>query len=266
MEFGMENKHMKEYFKMKYKQYKQTAEYYCRILPEHYMTPRRFMNIMQRHVAYKDAKDIGGMVGYMLNQPTQPEYIPSSCVETLWTYNLAKIEARKTAFNSDANTDGFIAEFGVNKGTGFIPLCGLTDQTVHGFDGFDGLENGGKWGGNMGHQDMFKNNGKVTFKMPRNGKIKIGWFEDTVPGYDFGYEQAKFINLDSDTYSSYKTVLDNIGKYIKKGTVIALDDYFNSYNFRLDSAFTAWQEFVKENNIKYKYIYCVAPAVIVKIL
>ena len=43
-------------------------EYYFRILPKHYMTPRRFMNIMQEQVATKDAKDIGGMIGYMLAQ------------------------------------------------------------------------------------------------------------------------------------------------------------------------------------------------------
>ena len=48
--------------------------------------------------------------------------------------------------------------------------------------------------------------------------------------------------------------------------MIALDDYFNEYKYQGETQFTAWQEFVKANNIKYEYLYCIAPAVIVKIL
>ena len=257
---------MIELFKEMWKKIKQRLFYYFRILPEHYMTPRRFINTMQRQVAVKDQKDIGGMVGYMLKQHPQPEYISSSFFETLYTYDRAKIEAREKAFINDAkDVNGSIIECGVDDGTSFVPICKLTSRTVHGFDSCRGLENGGKWGGNVGHQDEFQNNGKIPFSMPRNGKMTIGWFEDTLPGYDFGYEQAKFINLDSDTHSSYKTVLENIGKYIKKGTVICLDDYFNEYKFQGETAFTAWRNFVKNNNIKYDYLYVIAPAVIVKI-
>ena len=38
-----------------------------------------------------------------------------------------------------------------------------------------------------------------------------------------------------------------------------------AYNFLENSQFTAWREFVKENNIEYDYIYCAAPAVVVKV-
>ena len=61
--------------------------YYFRILPTHYMTPRRFMNIMQKEVAIRDAENIGGMVGYMLKQDPQPEYVSSSFFETLFAYD-----------------------------------------------------------------------------------------------------------------------------------------------------------------------------------
>jgi len=242
-------------------------EYYFRILPKHYMTPRRFMNIMQEQVATKDAKDIGGMVGYMLKQDPQPEYVSSSVFETLWTYDLAKQRATEKAFINDASDiDGPIMEFGVDDGTSFIPLCKLTSRKVHGFDAWEGLEDGGKWRGGIEHQDMFQNKGQVPFKVPGNAIIVKGWFDKTLPNYKFEQKQAKFINIDCDTYSATKTVLDNIGQYIKKGTVIRLDDYFNEYNFRGQTQFTAWGEFVKANKIKYEYLYCIAPAMIVKIV
>ena len=87
-----------------------------------------------------------------------------------------------------------------------------------------------------------------------------------MPGYKFSHQQAKFINLDCDNYKASRTVLENIRQYIVPGTVIALDDYFNEYKYEGETQFTAWQEHVKIYDIKYEYLYCVAPAVIIKIV
>ena len=239
--------------------------YYFRILPTHYMTPRRFMNIMQKEVAIRDAENIGGMVGYMLKQDPQPEYVSSSFFETLFAYDYAKKQATRKAFINDANIEGWIAEFGVDDGTSLIPLCGLTSRPVHAFDSWQGLEDGGKWRGGIEHQDQFQNNGQVPFTVPRNAVIVKGWFDKTLPNYNFGHDQAKFVNIDCDNYKASKTVLENISKHIKIGTVIRFDDYFNEYNFRGKTQFTAWQECVKANKFKYEYLYCMAPAVIIKI-
>jgi len=241
-------------------------DYKHRVLQKHYMTPSRFMDLMQEQVAIKDVKDIGGSVGYMLRQNPQPEYVPNSYPETLDTYDQAKIETRAKAILKDAKLNGFIAEYGVHKGRGFIEMCKIVDQKVYGFDAFEGLDDGGKWTGNIGHQDMFQNGGKPNFPIPDNGVIKVGWFKDTLPGYQYSHQQARFINLDCDNYEASKTVLENIKQYIVPGTVIALDDYFNQYNYKMNSQFTAWEEFVDANNIRYDYLYCVAPAVIVKVV
>jgi hypothetical protein len=241
-------------------------DYYNRILPKHYMTPNRFMDIMQEQVAIKDQEDIGGMVGYMLRQHPQPEYVPNDYPETLYTYDLAKIKARAKAITVDAKLDGWIGEFGVDDGTGFIEMCKLVDQKVYGFDAFEGLDDGGKWRGGIEHQDMFQHGGEIPFTVPENGVIKKGWFDQTLPGYKFSHQQAKFINLDCDNYKASKTVLENIRQYIVPGTVIALDDYFNEYKYEGETQFTAWQEHVKIYDIKYEYLYCVAPAVIIKIV
>jgi|TARA_R110000822_G_scaffold210172_1_gene346007 hypothetical protein len=241
-------------------------DYSTRVLPKHYMTPSRFMDMMQEQVAVKDPANIGGTVGHMLKQNPQPEYIPNEYPETLHTYDLAKIRARQKALLVDATVDGFIAEYGVHCGIGFIPLCKLTKQKVFGFDAFEGLEDGGKWTGNIGHQDMFQHGGEIPFTVPGNGMITKGWFNKTLPEFDYGHNQAKFVNIDCDNYKATVTVLENIQKHIWTGTVIALDDYFNEYKYQGETQFTAWQEFVKANNIKYEYLYCMAPAVIVKIL
>jgi len=241
-------------------------DYYSRALPKHYMTPSRFMDIMQEKTAVCDAEDIGGTVGYMLHQHPQPEYVPNQYPETLYTYDLAKLGARETALTKDATLDGFIAEYGVDDGTSFIPLCELTDDNVYGFDAFEGLDHGGKWRGGIAHQDMFQNNGEIPFAVPHNGVIVKGWFDKTLPGFDYGKQYARFLNIDCDNYAASVTVLENLREHITAGTVIAFDDYFNEYKFRGETQFTAWQEFVTQNNIRYEYLYCIAPAVIVKVL
>lgn len=240
-------------------------DYYNRVLPRHYMTPSRFMDMMQEQTAVKDLEDIGGTVGYMLLQHPQPEYVPNQYPETLYTYDLAKLDARQKAFTVDANIDGFVAEYGVDDGTSFLALCELHDDVVFGFDAFKGLDEGGKWRGGIEHQDMFQHGGEIPFAVPYNGAIAKGWFDKTLPGFDYGKQHARFLNIDCDNYTATVTVLENIKQHITTGTVIALDDYFNEYKFRGETQFTAWHEFVQDNDITYEYLYCIAPAVIVKI-
>lgn len=237
-------------------------------LPQYFLTPKRFMIECQKQSMnglYRHNSHFGGSVGYMLNQIPQPEYLPSSGWETMSAYETATKKMRHTALEVDCVVDGFIAEYGVADGTSFIPLCHSTKQTVFGFDAFEGLEDGGRWRGNMFFQDQFRYDGYITFKCPSNGKITKGWFKDTLPNFDYGHKQARFINLDCDNYEASKYVLNHLKPYIVSGTVISLDDYFCAYNFLENSQFTAWREFVKENNIEYDYIYCAAPAVVVKV-
>ena len=232
-------------------------------LPKYFLTPNRFMAECQQQSMSGVLK---GSVGYMLSQTPQPEYIPNSRWETIRAYERATRLMRETALNIDATLDGFVAEYGVADGTSFIPLCNTAKQQVFGFDAFQGLENNGRWKGNMFHQNEFQYNGKITFKCPSNGTIVKGWFEDTMPNFDYKHKQARFINLNCDNYEASKFVLNQLNTSIVKGTVVSLDDYFCSYRFDYNSQFTAWQEFVKENNISYEYLYCSAPAVTVKII
>ena len=67
------------------------------------------------------------------------------------------------------------------------------------------------------------------------------------------HESVAFLHIDSDLYSSAKTVLNLLRERIVVNTIIVFDDYFNYPNWQ-KGEFKAFQEFVKENNIRYEYM------------
>ena len=60
-------------------------------------------------------------------------------------------------------------------------------------------------------------------------------------------KDASFIHIDCDLYASTKTILDNLDKKIKPGTVILFDEYFNYPSWKKHE-FKAWQEFCLNKN------------------
>ena len=59
----------------------------------------------------------------------------------------------------NAHSNGFVAEYGVDKGKSFLQLCEhFKKETVFGFDGFEGLPDG-IWPGNTIHKGMFDHGG-----------------------------------------------------------------------------------------------------------
>lgn len=258
--FGEENKKCKKKTSYHTERYLKPIP---EILPQYYLTPMRFMIECQRQQL---SGIYGGIVGYMLKQNPQPEYIPNKYPETMESYEEATMEMRKKAFKTDAKLSGFIAEYGVDDGTSLIPLSSWTDQIVYGFDSFVGLEDQGKWKGNITHQDEFQHDGIIPFQIPSNTNIIPGWFEDTLPGFKYMSDIAKYIHIDCDTYEATKTVLNSIINKLHIGTVITFDDYFCQYAFTQNSQFSAWKEFYTKYEINYEYLYCAAPAVTIKIV
>jgi len=71
-------------------------------------------------------------------------------------------------------------------------------------------------------------------------------------------EKAAFLHIDSDLYSSAKTILHWLDERIVENTVILFDEYFN-FPFWQHHEFKAFQEFVQKNNVRYEYLcYCTA--------
>ena len=221
-------------------------------LPEYFGTNNRAMTAL-RKIAEKDSME------YFYNLEIQPEFIPSAEPETFATLDASKAKCREEAWKR-AKPYGFVAEYGIDKGKSFIQLCELNkDNETFGFDAFLGLPDG-IWPGNMIHQGMFNYDGQIPFDIPSNGTIINGWFDKTLPNFNYKQLVAKFLHIDCDVYSSTVDVFNTLQGKIVPGTVIVFDDYCNHPNWR-QGEYKAWQEFVSHNNIKYKYLYVAGMAV-----
>lgn len=145
---------------------------------------------------------------------------------------------------------GLLLEFGVFHGESINFLASLTTNTIHGFDSFEGLP-----------EDWTPDHLRGTFAletMPHvepNVVLHKGWFEKTLPCFVKEHpEDISFIHVDCDLYSSTKTVFHYLMDQIKPGTVIVFDEYFNYPNWQ-ENEFAAFQEFVKERQLHYQYLF-----------
>lgn len=158
----------------------------------------------------------------------------------------------KEVIKENQTGQGINFEFGVAGGRTLRIFAGAEVNKFYGFDSFEGLPE--SW------MPEFE---KGTFKMeglpwvPENVELIKGLFDDTLPKFvsrsDIIGRKADFIHIDCDLYHSTKSVFDNIAQFIKEGTIIAFDEYFNYPGWQMDE-FKAFQEFVEANHINYEYL------------
>lgn len=147
-------------------------------------------------------------------------------------------------------------EFGVAAGESIRYMAGLyPDDHFYGFDSFEGLPEA--W---HAHKAGEYTQHGILPEVPENVTLIKGWFNDTLPEFvkknkaKLEKEKISFLHIDSDIYSACVTVLDHLGKYLKVGTVISFDEYWNFVTWEHDEA-KAWDEFLQKNpNIKYEYV------------
>ena len=147
--------------------------------------------------------------------------------------------------------NGSFLEFGVWKGKSIKIISELvgkrSSKIVHGFDSFEGLPE--DWLGFNDVKGKFNLHGKLP-DVPKNVKLHKGWFHEILPKFLVeNDESVSFLHIDSDLYSSAKTVLNLLRERIVVNTIIVFDEYFNYPNWQ-KGEFKAFQEFVKENNIR----------------
>ena len=151
--------------------------------------------------------------------------------------------------------NGSFLEFGVYKGKSIKIISELvgkrSSKIVHGFDSFEGLLE--DWFGVNDVKGRFNLHGKLP-DVPKNVKLHKGWFHEILPKFLVENDESiSLLHIDSDLYSSAKTVLDLLRERIVVNTIIVFDEYFNYPNWQ-KGEFKAFQEFVKENNIRYEYM------------
>jgi predicted O-methyltransferase YrrM len=147
---------------------------------------------------------------------------------------------------SDAKLDGLVLEFGVASGyTINILADALPDKTIYGFDSFEGLPEA--WN-SMGV-------GCFAGEIPvvrDNVELRVGVFADTVPTFNNEIRgDISLLHIDSDLYSSAKTVFDILGDRIKSGTVIVFDELCGYVTWE-DHEFKALNEFLEERNLVFE--------------
>jgi hypothetical protein len=180
------------------------------------------------------------------------DYAEKNMPNVLVFFDESKSEMYSYALQQEM-INGYIAEFGVWQGkvVNAIALA-LPNKKIYGFDSFYGLPE--DWNGWELSKGTFNLNG-VLPKVLENVELIEGYFEKSLPAWlEKNKDPFSLLIIDSDLYSSAKTILNNIGtKQIKKGTLILFDEYFGYINWR-QHEFKAWQEFVKKHEIDYEYL------------
>ena len=178
------------------------------------------------------------------------EYITENLPTTTMYPNRYKL-MEHIFLNNMLNPEGLYLEFGVRSGTSinFIAAYHPT-KTIYGFDSFEGLPEAWNFYAPAGTFDL----GGVMPEVNSNVELVKGWFDKTLPAFIAKHdEKCAFVHIDSDIYSSAKTVFDVLEERITHGTVIEFDEYFNRPNWR-NGEFKAFHEFIDKFNLEYEYI------------
>lgn len=152
------------------------------------------------------------------------------------------------------NKDGLYLEFGVYKGDSINYISKrIGNNTVYGFDSFEGLPEGWLPGYQKG---KFNEAGRLPV-VNENVKLIKGWFEQTLPNFvrEHRDQKCSFINIDCDLYSATKCIFDHLKEFIGKGTMICFDEFVGHIGWQ-DDEYKAFLEFIEETGYEYRYVAC----------
>jgi hypothetical protein len=162
----------------------------------------------------------------------------------------SKNELLTKAFKSaDVSGGRLICEFGVFMGGSINHIARMTAQQVFGFDSFEGLPE--RWwdGANKGAFAVPK-----LPKVRKNVTLVKGWFNETLPGFlSQNRGLIGFLHIDSDLYSSAKTIFAMLEPRLKPGTVIVFDEYFNYPEWQ-EGEYKAFMEFVDQTGLSFEFL------------
>lgn len=123
--------------------------------------------------------------------------------------------------------EGMILEFGVRSGTSINLFADLLKaqgdkRLLYGFDSFEGLSE--RWVGASGRPGTFSLQG-VMPEVRDNVRLIKGWIDDTLPKFlEENPGPIAFINIDTDTVSPCRTILELCKSRLVDGSVIIFDE------------------------------------------
>jgi hypothetical protein len=137
---------------------------------------------------------------------------------------------------------GDLLEFGVFKGSSLRFIAAAVDSRarVFGFDSFLGLPETWRQGGAVTPRESFRL--KRVPKPPKGTVLLVGWFEDTIPKFVLDVNPSPvFLHVDSDLYTSARTILTLMGHLIRPGAVIVFDEFFGFPGWEEGEAKALWE-------------------------
>ena len=143
-------------------------------------------------------------------------------------------------------------EFGVASGNTINYISQFTNDTVYGFDSFEGLPEKWRDGFDKGAFHMGGNLPPVNY----NVKLIKGWFDTVLPEFMLSQnKKVSFIHIDCDLYSSTKYILNTLKNYIDRNCIIVFDELVNYPGFDGETGeLKAFYEFITENRVEYEWI------------
>lgn len=176
------------------------------------------------------------------------------------------LEQRSFHLSSVANQcviSGEVLEFGVYQGTTINILANtFSNQTIYGFDSFEGLPE--DW--NVSFNEKYNKHKKGYFavdvlpEVNENVKLVKGFFNASLPAWliENPITQIKLLHVDSDLYSSAKYVLTTLNNYIIPETVIVFDEMYpwgrKRYETWIEHEYKALKEWIEEFDRSFEVI------------
>lgn len=142
--------------------------------------------------------------------------------------------------------DGLFLEFGVYNGFSITNLARVfPQQKIWGFDCWQGLPDPWEVNGRTLKPGAYSTNGQIP-TVPKNVELVSGLFEDTLPDFAQRHQgqPTAFVHVDSDLYSSAKTIFKYMGPSFVPGTVILFDEYYQDAGEK-----QAFDEFLAETGL-----------------
>lgn len=204
----------------------------------------RFINVLSRTITDYEI-DIVYQMHKMATKETLDFIIENNLT------NLLKLPNNTKLFGllKDRISEGLILEFGVNRGGSINQIAKLfPNRQIYGFDTFTGLPE--DWV--ILPKGEFDLGGKLP-RVEKNVKLIKGLIQETLPIFKKEHdEKIAFIHIDTDLYSSAKTILTELKDQIND-THILFDEYWNFPNWKQEE-YKAFMEFIEETGLKFKYI------------
>jgi Macrocin-O-methyltransferase (TylF) len=142
-----------------------------------------------------------------------------------------------------ADDDVLYLEFGVRRGASlrrWSELLRNPRSELYGFDSFLGLPH--DWSLEGHERGDFSTGGKAPEIDDPRVRFIVGWFDETLPTFDWPEHEGLIVMMDADLYTSTTLVLEHVKERLRPGSHL----YFDQFHHRCDEL-RAFAEFVDEN-------------------